>query len=80
MISSDGVCGSRSFVMKVPGTTLLSGSYSLDISTFIPNGMVYSYISDVCKFDIIDYYSEFAIYGMSDLGVVNIICDWYENS
>lgn len=80
VIPSDGVCGARSFVMKVPGSTLLSGSYSLDISTFIPNGMVYSYISDVCKFDIIDYYSEFAIYGMSDLGVVNIICDWYENS
>jgi homopolymeric O-antigen transport system ATP-binding protein len=62
--------------MFIPSHLLLTGSYSLDVASFIPNSMTYTYLQDVCPFKVQDFESELAIYGTNDVGVVNINCEW----
>lgn len=66
------------YLLKIPKQTLLNGSYSLDCAVFIPGGHVFEYLNNICPFHIIDDGSEYAIYGNSDVGNVNVKCTWNE--
>jgi lipopolysaccharide transport system ATP-binding protein len=48
----------------IPGGLLLTGSYSIDIATFIPNMTTFSYVNDYC------------MYSGSQLGSVLVDCKW----
>ncbi|RWU08598.1 ABC transporter ATP-binding protein [Pedobacter chitinilyticus] len=64
------------YLLSFPLNLLLSGTYTLDIATFIPNGANFNYIKDICPFEIEDFESESAIYGHADVGVINVECVW----
>lgn len=66
----------QSFSVKIPSNLLLGGQYSLDVATFIPNGIVYHYLNDICPFQIEDTESDMALFGAADVGVVNVKCKW----
>lgn len=60
----------------IPSRLLLSGSYSLDVASFIPNSNTYTYLQDICPFKVQDLESELSIYANADVGVININCQW----
>jgi len=62
--------------MMIPSRLLLTGSYSLDVASFIPNSFTYTYLKDICPFAIQDFDSDLAIYNGADVGVINISCEW----
>lgn len=63
--------------LMIPSHLLLSGSYSLDVASFIPNSTTYTYLRDICPFKVQDFESEFSIYSNGDVGVVNVECEWH---
>ncbi|RZK18704.1 MAG: ATP-binding cassette domain-containing protein [Flavobacterium sp.] len=63
-------------ILNLPSSLLLSGTYTLDIATFIPNGLIFDYIEDVCPFEIEDFESASSAYGSADVGVINVNCVW----
>jgi lipopolysaccharide transport system ATP-binding protein len=77
-ISNSYFNGKDEYKIKIiiPSRTLLSGYYSIDISTFIPGSEIFDYVSNQCSFKVIDFESEFAIFSGSDIGKVNINCQW----
>jgi lipopolysaccharide transport system ATP-binding protein len=60
----------------IPGGLLLSGSYSIDIATFIPNMTTFSYVNDAFSFDVSDQESDYCMYSGSQLGSVLVDCKW----
>ncbi|OJW75066.1 ABC transporter ATP-binding protein [Spirosoma sp. 48-14] len=70
--------GAKDFLAVIPKNLLLSGKYSIDVSTFMPNGGVYDYKKNVSDFEIADYTSPMAIYGNADVGAINVPCQWLE--
>ncbi len=64
------------FELTIPDSLLLSGIYSLDVSSFVPNGATFSYVKDICSFSVEDYISEMSIYGSADTGVIYMNCLW----
>jgi len=63
-------------VLLIPCNLLLSGSYSIDVASFIPNSMTYTYLRDICPFKMQDFESDLSIYEGADVGVLNIDCEW----
>jgi len=66
----------ENFQLTIPPSLLLSGIYSIDVATFIPNSISYCYLKDICPFEVEDFESELSIYGNADTGVLNINCKW----
>jgi lipopolysaccharide transport system ATP-binding protein len=62
--------------MHIPAGLLLDGIYSLDVASFIPNSNTYTYLTDICPFEIVDFESEFAIYEGADVGTIKVHCHW----
>jgi homopolymeric O-antigen transport system ATP-binding protein len=76
LLESDISNGTVVKKMMIPSHLLISGSYSLDVASFIPNSTTYTYLQDICPFKIEDFESEWAIYNGADVGVLNINCEW----
>lgn len=66
----------RLFKLEIPEKILLSGEYSIDVASYIPNSTSYSYLENVCKFEVEDYDSINSIYSGVDIGSVFIDCKW----
>ena len=66
----------KRYTLSIPGSLFLSGTYTLDIATFIPNGATFHYLKDICPFEIEDFESDSAIYGYADIGVISVKCTW----
>jgi lipopolysaccharide transport system ATP-binding protein len=61
--------------LLIPSHLLLSGNFSVDVATFIPNSTAYSYLQDICNFQIEDFESEMSVY-TADVGIINVCCQW----
>jgi len=68
--------GLESLRLSIPSNLLLSGGYTVDVATFIPNGTSFSYLKDICPFEIEDYLSEMSIFGDADVGAIHVNCKW----
>jgi lipopolysaccharide transport system ATP-binding protein len=66
----------ENFRMTIPPNLLISGTYTIDVASFIPNSINYSYLEDICPFRVVDYKSELAIYADNDVGIINVKCEW----
>ena len=66
----------NSYTLTMPQKLLLSGTYTLDVATFVPNANTYQYLKDICPFEIEDFESESSIYGNSEIGIINVNCLW----
>lgn len=66
----------ETFYLSFPPNLFLSGSFSVDVASFVPNGNTFSYLKDICLFEVEDYSSEMAIYGNNDVGVITVNCLW----
>lgn len=62
--------------MIIPQGILLNGTYSIDVASFVPNGSTYNYLKDICPFKVSDLESELSIYNGTDIGVINLNCEW----
>jgi lipopolysaccharide transport system ATP-binding protein len=60
----------------LPSKLLLNGSFSIDVASFIPNSNTYTYLQDICPFRIQDLESDLSIYNGSDVGSINVNCEW----
>jgi lipopolysaccharide transport system ATP-binding protein len=60
----------------IPSRLLLGGLYSIDVASFIPNAITYTYLEDICPFNVQDFESDLAIYTNGEVGIININCNW----
>lgn len=60
----------------IPKEVFLTGSYSLDVSLFVPQGKVFQYLKDICPFDVSDFTSDMSQYANADAGIINLPCVW----
>jgi lipopolysaccharide transport system ATP-binding protein len=75
-ISKKSIGQFERFECQIPSKLLLDGTYTLDVASFIPNGISFSYLKDICPFEVTDFASSMAIFGNSDVGVINVNCEW----
>jgi hypothetical protein len=61
--------------LKMPNV-FLSSDYFIDCAIFRLNGHVFEYISDVLGFSILDVSSQLTGYDNSNVGSLNIECEW----
>jgi lipopolysaccharide transport system ATP-binding protein len=69
----------RSFKLTstIPKDTICPGNYSFDVALFLPNGIVFDYVADICSITVIETGS--AMFYDNDFGSVFINCKWNES-
>lgn len=67
--------GNGNHKIIIPKNLLLTGSFAVDVAAFVPNGPTFDYVKNSVTFYISDYESDMSLY-TSDVGVMNIKCDW----
>jgi homopolymeric O-antigen transport system ATP-binding protein len=66
----------QTYSMTIPSNLFVTGSYSIDVALFIPNGNAFEYLKDICPLEISDFSSEMAQYSNTDTGIIQIKCEW----
>ncbi len=64
------------YSLKIPREIFLTGDYSLDVALFVPQGVVFQYLKDICVFYISDLSSGLSQYANADTGIINLPCKW----
>lgn len=64
------------YSLKIPREIFLTGDYSLDVALFVPQGVVFQYLKDICAFHISDLSSGLSQYANADTGIINLPCKW----
>lgn len=64
------------YTLIIPRAVFLTGGYSIDVALFVPQGMVFQYLKDICPFDVSDFSSDMSQYANADTGIINLPCKW----